>query len=118
MLTDTLCVIAERTPANIKQVQALYMISQGCVLLLNLKQYIKDAYGFTDAKISRYSPTESAKVYDKLLSRRPTARFVPKQVIQVIKSGNPPDELDEKGKKQLILAYLDVSIEENIFVAS
>ena len=90
------------------------MMSQGCVLLLNLKQYLKEAYGFTDAKISLYSPTEAAKVYDKPLNRRPTARFVPKQVIQVINSGEPPDELDDKAKKQLILAYLDVSTGNNI----
>ena len=85
------------------------MMSQGCVLLLNLKQYLKEAYGFTDAKISRYTPTEHAKVYDKPLSRRPMARFVPKQVIQVIRSGDPPTHLNDKAKKQLILAYLDVS---------
>ena len=85
-------------------------MSQGCVLLLNLKQYLKEAYGFTDAKISRYTPTEQAKVYDKPLNRRPQAKFSPRQVVQVIKEGESPDELDIKQKRQLILAYLDVSV--------
>ena len=36
-------------PEDVKPLQELYMLTQACVLLLVLKQHLKDMYGFTDA---------------------------------------------------------------------
>lgn len=49
--------------------------SFGCVLLLQLKQYLKSTFGFTDSKCQKYSPSEPSKLYDKTLTRKSEADF-------------------------------------------
>ncbi|KAJ1354545.1 hypothetical protein KIN20_011525 [Parelaphostrongylus tenuis] len=44
--------------------------SQACFILLYLKNFLMKLYGFTEAKVQEYSPSESAKVYEKALSSR------------------------------------------------
>lgn len=41
--------LLEKLPSDCRQFQELYMGCQGCILLLGLKQHLKDNYGFTDA---------------------------------------------------------------------
>lgn len=62
------------------------------------------------SKIQQYSPSEAAKVYEKSTSRRTNTLFNPKGTLQKLKEGNPPEYLDEEGKRNLIRQYLDVSI--------
>ncbi|KAJ1519897.1 hypothetical protein ONE63_004137 [Megalurothrips usitatus] len=80
---------------------------QGCLLLLVLKQHLKDLYGFTDAKITQYSPSEAAKVYEKAVNRRSNSLFNPKATLAKLKEGNPPDIPDQAQKKALVVQYLD-----------
>lgn len=61
------------------------------------------------SKIQQYSPSEAVKVYEKTASRRSNAQFNPKGTINKLKQGNPPEFLDEEGRKDLIRQYLDVS---------
>ncbi|KAG5443974.1 Nipped-B-like protein B [Clonorchis sinensis] len=56
--------------------------SRACVLLLTLKQYLKEVYSITDAKIQRYSPTDSAKLWERPLTRRAGVRFQPGPCLQ------------------------------------
>ncbi|KAK6029946.1 HEAT repeat protein [Ostertagia ostertagi] len=44
--------------------------SQACFILLYLKNFLMKLYGFTEAKVQEYSPSEAAKVYEKALSSR------------------------------------------------
>ncbi|CAJ0606280.1 unnamed protein product [Cylicocyclus nassatus] len=44
--------------------------SQACFILLYLKNFLMKLYGFTEAKVQEYSPSEAAKVYEKTLSSR------------------------------------------------
>ncbi|WKX93369.1 hypothetical protein Q1695_010984 [Nippostrongylus brasiliensis] len=44
--------------------------SQACFILLYLKNFLMKLYGFTEAKVQEYSPSEAAKVYEKALSTR------------------------------------------------
>ncbi|VDM61376.1 unnamed protein product [Angiostrongylus costaricensis] len=44
--------------------------SQACFLLLYLKNFLMKLYGFTEAKVQEYSPSEAAKIYEKALSSR------------------------------------------------
>jgi len=39
---------AGRLPADIVALKEIILIAQGCILLLYLKQHLKDLYGFTD----------------------------------------------------------------------
>lgn len=51
--------------------------SRACVLLLTLKQFLKESYCITDGKIQRYSPSDSAKLWEKPLTRRVGVHFHP-----------------------------------------
>lgn len=61
------------------------------------------------SKISQYSPSEVAKVYEKTASRKSNTHFNPKATLTRLKQGAPPEILDQAGRKDLIAQYLDVS---------
>ncbi|KAJ8977322.1 hypothetical protein NQ317_018604 [Molorchus minor] len=99
--------LASRVPEDTSQLQACITAAQGCLLLLMLKQHIKDVYGLSDGKIQQYSPSEPAKVYEKAVTRRSNALFNPKATLQKLKEGSLPQYLDDEGRRDLIRQYLD-----------
>lgn len=61
-------------------------------------------------KISRYSPSEAAKVYEKAMQRHPVSAFDPKPILAVLlEESIVGHELIDNEKKELIERYLDVS---------
>ncbi|GFT58052.1 nipped-B-like protein [Nephila pilipes] len=100
--------ILERLPEDTSILQECIIASQGCVLLLYLKQTLKEIYGFTDNKIQQYSPNEAAKIYERPLNRKGHVRFNPDTVIDFIKREGIELEgkLDMKGRQQLIQQYI------------
>lgn len=123
---DDEATLLARVPQDTSQLQACLTAAQGCLLLLMLKQHLKDVYSLSDGlvlstngffcyanncfcrKIQQYSPSEPAKVYEKTATRRSNAIFNPKGTINKLKQGDPPEYLDEEGRKDLIRQYLDV----------
>lgn len=61
-------------------------------------------------KITQYSPTESAKVYEKSVNRKSNSKFNPKATLQKLKQGSPPNVLDEEARRSLVSEYLEVRI--------
>lgn len=60
-------------------------------------------------KIALYSPSESAKIYEKSLNRKNNSRFHPKAALHKLQSNtNENKKLDEKAKHELIAEYLEV----------
>lgn len=98
--------LLERLPPNITPLLDICRISHGCVLLLVLKQHLKELYGFTDSKIHRYSPAEGAKMYDKPMSRKYAIDFNPLSSLELLKRG-APEEIDDNVKRKVIEDYLD-----------
>lgn len=100
--------ILERLPLDTSILQECIIASQGCVLLLYLKQTLKEMYGFTDNKIQQYSPNESAKVYERPLNRKGHVRFNPETVLEFIRCEDLDIErnLDENGRQQLVQQYI------------
>ncbi|GIY52104.1 nipped-B-like protein [Caerostris darwini] len=100
--------ILKRLPEDTSVLQECIVASQGCVLLLYLKQTLKEIYGFTDNKIQQYSPNEAAKVYERPLNRKGHIRFNPETVLDFIKNEELKlvGELDEKGKEGLVRQYI------------
>ena len=96
-----------RVPENTSVLQDVITSFQGCLLLLVLKQHLKDLYGFTEAKITQYSPSEAAKVYEKAVSRRSNSIFNPKATLARLKEGSLPQVLDQAQRKALINQYLE-----------
>ncbi|XP_072243925.1 nipped-B-like protein A isoform X2 [Leuresthes tenuis] len=83
---------------------------QGILLLLVLKQHLKNLYGFSDSKIQKYSPTESAKVYDKAVNRKNNIHFHPRQTIDFISNNMAHATLTEDVKRRIVKQYLDFKV--------
>lgn len=83
---------------------------QGILLLLVLKQHLKNLYGFSDSKIQKYSPTESAKVYDKAVNRKNNIYFHPRQTIDFISNNMAHASLTEDNKRRIVKQYLDFKV--------
>ncbi|EFN61527.1 Nipped-B-like protein [Camponotus floridanus] len=96
-----------RLPDDTTLLREYITASQGFLLLLTLRQHLKDLYGFSDAKISQYSPSEAAKVYEKAVNRKNNLLFEPKATLQRLREGVTNEELDTNGRKKLVKEYLD-----------
>lgn len=66
-------------------------------------------FHFLFSKITQYSPSETAKVYEKAVNKKSNSKFNPKATLQKIKQGTPPSVLDENAKRALVSEYLEVS---------
>ncbi|XP_075875687.1 nipped-B-like protein A isoform X2 [Nelusetta ayraudi] len=83
---------------------------QGILLLLVLKQHLKNQYGFSDSKIQKYSPTESAKVYDKAVNRKNNIHFHPRQTLDFIQNNMAQASLTNEIKRHVVRQYLDFKV--------
>lgn len=63
------------------------------------------------SKIQKYSPTESAKVYDKAVNRKSKVHFNPRQTLDYVKRDIAEMDLSYETKKNIVKQYLDVSIQ-------
>ena len=77
--------IMQRLPSDTRPFEDFLTAAQGCLLLLMLKQHLKEQYGLTDAKVSQYSPSEGAKIYDKNAPRKVITIFMPRPTLQALK---------------------------------
>ncbi|CAG9783745.1 unnamed protein product [Diatraea saccharalis] len=96
-----------RLPVCTRPLRDAMRQARGCLLLLVLKQHLKQLYGFTDAKINQYSPSESVKVYEKAVSRRHAPLFEPKATIAQLQDADDVDELDDRARRRLVDDYLE-----------
>ncbi|XP_045490896.1 nipped-B-like protein B isoform X1 [Colias croceus] len=96
-----------RVPADARPLRDAMRQARGCLLLLVLKQHLKQLYGLTDAKINQYSPSENVKVYEKAISRRHAPQFEPKATMAQLQEGDVDDDLDERGRRRLVDDYLE-----------
>uniref|UniRef100_A0A182VUI9 Nipped-B protein n=1 Tax=Anopheles minimus TaxID=112268 RepID=A0A182VUI9_9DIPT len=100
--------ILDRLPEDTSDLENCIRSAQGCMLLLILKQHLKDIYGITDSKISRYSPSESGKIYDKAIQRRSNSLFDPKSTITLLKENRGTGGANsEQERIELVQRYLD-----------
>lgn len=110
-------ILLKRLPDNTLEVQRCITSAQACMLLLILKEHLKDMYGLTDSKISRYSPSEP-KIYEKAVTRKNVTDFNPTTTIDVIKKQHEQkfssrseeinaNQLNDEEKMDIVLKYLD-----------
>ena len=109
-------VLFKRLPADTSEIQKCITSAQACMLLLVLKEHLKDMYSLTDSKISRYSPSEP-KLHEKAVSRKVVQDFNPKTTIDIIIKQQEQEitcsskfetKLSEDEKMDLVIKYLDV----------
>ncbi|XP_039532073.1 nipped-B-like protein B isoform X2 [Pimephales promelas] len=99
-----------RLPDNPKPLLDFANASQGILLLLMLKQHLKNLYGFSDSKILKYSPTESAKVYDKAVNRKANVHFNPRQTLDYLTNSLSDADLTYDVKRRVVRQYLDFKV--------
>lgn len=102
--------VMDRLPDNNNALLDFASASQGILLLLVLKQHLKNLYGFSDSKIQKYSPTESAKVYDKAVSRKSKVHFNPGQTLDYLKRNMADTELSFEAKRNIVKQYLNFKL--------
>uniref|UniRef100_A0A671YBR7 Nipped-B protein n=1 Tax=Sparus aurata TaxID=8175 RepID=A0A671YBR7_SPAAU len=102
--------LIDRLPENPDPLLDFASASQGILLLLVLKQHLKNLYGFSDSKIQKYSPTESAKVYDKAVNRKSKVHFNPRQTLNFLKYDTANMDLSYETKKNIVKQYLDFKV--------
>ncbi|XP_018423759.1 PREDICTED: nipped-B-like protein isoform X2 [Nanorana parkeri] len=84
--------------------------SQGILLLLMLKQHLKNLCGFSDSKIQKYSPSESAKIYDKTINRKTGFLFSPRQTLEFLKRDMSCTKINDDIKRSIAKQYLDFKL--------
>uniref|UniRef100_A0A8C1Z477 Nipped-B protein n=1 Tax=Cyprinus carpio TaxID=7962 RepID=A0A8C1Z477_CYPCA len=99
-----------RLPDNPEPLLDFANASQGILLLLMLKQHLKNLYGFSDSKIQKYSPTESAKVYDKAVNRKANVHFNPRQTLDYLTNNLSNADLTYDVKRRVVRQYLDFKV--------
>uniref|UniRef100_UPI003AAB0814 nipped-B-like protein A n=1 Tax=Centroberyx gerrardi TaxID=166262 RepID=UPI003AAB0814 len=102
--------VLRRLPENPAALLDFANAVQGILLLLVLKQHLKNQYGFSDSKIQKYSPTESAKVYDKAVNRKSNVHFNPRQTIDFISNNMAHASLTDDVKRRIVKQYLDFKV--------
>ncbi|XP_039148233.1 nipped-B protein isoform X3 [Drosophila simulans] len=107
-------VLFNRLPEDMTEIIKCITSAQACMLLLILKDHLKEMYAITDSKISRYSPSEQ-KLYEKAVTRKSVNDFNPKTTIDVIKKQMSQEKLStdinftftKEEKLDLVVKYLD-----------
>ena len=63
------------------------------------------------SRISGYSPTDTSlsKANERQCNRKPNVTFKPKATVAILEQGDPPAELTDKQKEDLVTKYLEVS---------
>ncbi|KAI7793696.1 putative nipped-B-like protein B-like, partial [Triplophysa rosa] len=102
--------VMQRLPDNPNPLLDFASASQGILLLLMLKQHLKNLYGFSDSKIQKYSPTESAKVYDKAVNRKANVHFNPRQTLDYLTNNLSNADLTYDAKRRIVRQYLDFKV--------
>ncbi|KAF6733208.1 Nipped-B-like protein [Oryzias melastigma] len=102
--------VIDRLPENSIPLLEFASASQGILLLLVLKQHLKNLYGFSDSKIQKYSPTESAKVYDKAVNRKSKVHFNPAQTLDYLKRNLSNTSLSQETKRNIVKQYLNFKV--------
>ncbi|XP_055087467.1 nipped-B-like protein B isoform X2 [Periophthalmus magnuspinnatus] len=102
--------VLDRLPDNPGPLLDFASASQGVLLLLMLKQHLKNLYGFSDSKIQKYSPTESAKVYDKAVNRKSSVHFNPRQTLDFLKTDLANTNLNYESKRNIVKQFLDFKL--------
>uniref|UniRef100_A0A4W4F758 Nipped-B protein n=1 Tax=Electrophorus electricus TaxID=8005 RepID=A0A4W4F758_ELEEL len=108
--TEDVDKVMDRLPDNPMPLLDFANASQGILLLLVLKQHLKNLYGFSDSKIQKYSPTESAKVYDKAVNRKTNVHFSPRQTLDFLTNSPSNTELTFDIKRRIVRQYLDFKV--------
>ncbi|KAJ8262648.1 hypothetical protein COCON_G00151050 [Conger conger] len=108
--TEDVDKVMHRLPDNTTPLLDFANASQGILLLLVLKQHLKNLYGFSDSKIQKYSPTESAKVYDKAVNRKATVHFSPRQTVDFLSNDVAHSTVTYEIKRKIVKQYLDFKL--------
>ncbi|KRZ72053.1 Nipped-B-like protein, partial [Trichinella papuae] len=104
---ETLEQIMSRLPVDLKPLKECIDASQGCVMLLMLNQYLKDAFSISDSKLQEFSLSEPSKQYQKGATRRNVGPFKPRYAIQYLKRETTGSTSSANDAHMLCKLYMD-----------
>ncbi|XP_032230599.2 nipped-B-like protein B isoform X2 [Nematostella vectensis] len=81
---ETVQSVSARIPPDTTAFQDHCVALQSCLLLLLLKEHLKELFGLSDSKCHKYSPSAPSKAYDKTVTRKPGIVFNPEQVVEYV----------------------------------
>ncbi|XP_019855038.1 PREDICTED: nipped-B-like protein isoform X1 [Amphimedon queenslandica] len=90
---------------DLKQLNDCCRSSLGCILLLLLKQHLRQVYALSDKKCQEYTPTDSNKVWEKAVSRRQGILYEPQAVVNAVEKDRR-GEKTQLGKEECLKLYL------------
>ena len=117
--------IGQRVTGDLSALNECCSSSQGCMLLLVLKQHLKQLYGLSDkysmvimiyvlytylffySKCQQYSPTEATKAYDKAPTRKQGVLFNPEFIVTLLKSESHETKIN-RSKTECLDIYFQV----------
>lgn len=108
-------VLVKRLPDDTYEISKCLTSAQACVLLLVLKEHLKEMYSITDSKLTRYSPSEN-KLYEKAVTRKVIADFNPTATINTILNEDShgslktADSSSQNERMRLVVEYLNVGL--------
>uniref|UniRef100_A0A915M9B9 Nipped-B protein n=1 Tax=Meloidogyne javanica TaxID=6303 RepID=A0A915M9B9_MELJA len=88
--------ILKNLPEDKKKIYELRKNSHACFILLHLKKFLMNMYGFREDKVSEYSPSEPTNVYEKPVNRRNIPVFSPAFILNEIGNESQTVDLDIK----------------------
>lgn len=102
--------LKQNLPSDLAEVRRCYRLCQPSFLLIGLKKFLENYYGFSPAKLKEYSPSEKQAVWEKpIVTRKQTVKFSPGIVVEFI-SKELKGTLEEfLNGDFLVKKFLDVS---------
>ncbi|CAK5081945.1 unnamed protein product [Meloidogyne enterolobii] len=88
--------ILKNLPEDKEKIYELRKNSHACFILLHLKKFLMNMYGFREDKVSEYSPSEPTNVYEKPVNRRNIPVFSPAFIFNEIGNESQTVDLDIK----------------------
>ena len=76
----------------------------------NFDRFISLMLYFFYRRINEYSPTDVSKANERAVNRRNNVRFNPKATIDILSQGEPPEDLDEEQRRELVQKYIEVQL--------
>ncbi|XP_065176245.1 nipped-B-like protein isoform X1 [Sycon ciliatum] len=73
-----------RREGRMDKLRQCYATSKGAMLLLCLKEHLKELYGLSDAKCSQYAPSDKIKGPEKPSNPRPGVTFHPATIVSLV----------------------------------
>ncbi|XP_014246824.1 nipped-B-like protein A isoform X2 [Cimex lectularius] len=105
--TDDEETIIQLIPNDLTKLRNVSASSNGCHLLLSIKEHLKFVYGFSDKKIANYSLTKTSRTNNIPAVKKHLRLFQPNPILQKLFIEDSTNCMEDEEKLYLAKQYLD-----------